>query len=54
MITKQDTERLRELAKRYHEIAGSPENVAKRQEWVRFNTDRKGAPKVIVDEIPWS
>lgn len=54
MITKQDTERLRELAKRYHEIAASPKNLATRQEWVRFNTDKEGAPKVIVDEIPWA
>lgn len=54
MISNGDLFRLRELAKQYHEIANSEENISKRREWIRFNTHRMGIPKVIVDEIPWA
>jgi len=53
MITNKDKEILRTLASRYREISAGEENRKLRAEWVRFNDEKAGRPKVIVDEIPW-
>ena len=53
MIPNKDKEILRTLASRYREISAGEENRKLRAEWVRFNDEKAGRPKVIVDEIPW-
>ena len=53
MIPNKDKEILRALASRYREISAGEENRKLRAEWVRFNDEKAGRPKVIVDEIPW-
>ena len=49
MITNKDKEILRALASRYREISAGEENRKLRAEWVRFNDEKAGRPKVIVD-----
>ncbi|MCL2056584.1 MAG: hypothetical protein FWH02_05090 [Oscillospiraceae bacterium] len=53
MISAKDREILRELAKRYSEIAANPVNKERFRRGKDANSLRHGRPLVWLDEIPW-
>ena len=52
-LREKDVLILRDLAKRYYEIAMSDENVLLKKKWVDFNERRISTTMLIVDEVPW-
>lgn len=54
-ISQKDIVILRELGKKYMEVASLPVQREKMELWKRFNAYSKGArPMVIIDQLPWN
>ncbi len=53
-LSKQETEVLRALARRYAQIAAQPEQAQRRRKWERFNALEPVGPMVLIDQIPWN
>jgi hypothetical protein len=52
-IDKKEMELLRELAKRYSEIACLPVMENTRRSMIDNNDLKPGRPQVLIDEVPW-
>lgn len=53
-IKQKDTTILRELAKKYMEIATLPTQKNKLEMWKAFNRHDKVRPMVVIDQLPWN
>ena len=54
MLTKQEIETLRDLAKKYAQIAALPKQAETREMWRALNRLKMRRPMVLIDQIPWS
>ena len=53
-VSKKDTEILRELAKRYMEVATLPVQKEKVELWKALNRCDMKRPMVVIDQLPWN
>lgn len=54
MLSAHDTQVLRELAKKYADIAALPEQAQRRSMWMKLNTLHMERPMLLIDQIPWN
>ena len=53
MVSKKEREILRELARRYMELANLDINEARRKRCADINNLKSARPVIWIDEIPW-
>ena len=54
VLTQNEKNVLRELAKAYADIAALPEQAQRRRMWIKLNTLGMERPLLLIDQIPWN
>lgn len=54
MLNVHEIEVLRDLAKKYADIAALPEQSQRRSLWLKLNTLHMERPMLLIDQIPWN
>ena len=54
MLTRNDIDILKSLAREYAEIAALPVHAEKKRLWIKLNTINMERPMLLIDQIPWN